>query len=125
MSQMWNGSDCRMTTDGKIQSGWQKETMDNLVNRGDPNAVVQCPSCGMYFRGGHPCQKPAVLYTRPIENHLEQGDPFYEPFAGSGTGIVAAEQTGRRCRAIELEPKYVQVAIERWQKFTGQKARKE
>lgn len=70
----------------------------------------------------HPTQKPVVLYTRPIENHLEPGDCFYEPFAGSGTAIIAAEQTGRRCLAVELDPKYVDVIVARWEKFTGRKA---
>ncbi len=70
----------------------------------------------------HPCQKPASLYVRPIENHLEQGDCFYEPFAGSGTGIIAAEQTGRRCLAVEMDPKYCDVIVARFEKFSGQKA---
>ncbi len=70
----------------------------------------------------HPTQKPIALYVRPIENHLEQGESFYEPFGGSGTAIVAAEQTGRRCRAIELDPKYVDVIVARWEKFAGKAA---
>jgi len=70
----------------------------------------------------HPCQKPAVLYTRPIENHLEPGDSFYEPFAGSGTGLIAAEQTGRRCLAVEMDPKYCDVIVARFEKFSGKKA---
>ena len=67
----------------------------------------------------HPTQKPAECMARPIRNH--RGD-VYEPFAGSGTTIIAAEQLGRRCYAIEIEPRYVQVAIERWQGFTGRQA---
>ena len=47
---------------------------------------------------------------------------MYDPFCGSGTTIIAAEQLGRRCFAMEIEPKYVQVAIERWQNFTGRTA---
>jgi DNA modification methylase len=54
-----------------------------------------------------------------VRNH--RGD-VYEPFAGSGTTVIAAEQEGRRCYAMELDPKYAQVAIERWQAFTGQEA---
>lgn len=67
----------------------------------------------------HPTQKPAALYTRPIENHLERGEWFYEPFGGSGTAIAAAEETGRRCAAIELDPRYVDVIVARWEKLTG------
>lgn len=72
----------------------------------------------------HPTQKPVELFVRPIRNHTHEGDAIYEPFSGSGSQIIAAEQTGRRCLAIELEPKYVQVAIDRWEDFTGQKATK-
>ena len=47
---------------------------------------------------------------------------MYDPFAGSGTALVAAERLGRRCYAMEIDPRYVQVAIERWQAFTGRTA---
>jgi DNA modification methylase len=68
----------------------------------------------------HPTQKPAVLYTRPIENHLKRGQCFYEPFAGSGTAIVAAEMTGRVCYAVELDPAYCDVIRQRYADFSGQ-----
>ncbi|MCE9636098.1 MAG: site-specific DNA-methyltransferase [Planctomycetes bacterium] len=70
----------------------------------------------------HPTQKPVALYTRPIENHLEPGECFYEPFGGSGSAIAAAETTGRRCFAIELDPKYVDVIVARWERLSGKKA---
>jgi DNA modification methylase len=50
------------------------------------------------------------------------GQAVYEPFSGSGTTIIAAEMTGRACHAIELNPAYIDVAIQRWQSFTGQQA---
>ena len=53
---------------------------------------------------------------------FKRGDIFYEPFSGSGTTIIAAEQTGRRCYAMELSPQYVDVAVRRWQQFTGKRA---
>jgi DNA modification methylase len=59
---------------------------------------------------------------RPMENNSSVGQAVYEPFSGSGTTIIAAEQTGRACHAIEINPSYVQVAIDRWEAFTGQKA---
>jgi len=59
---------------------------------------------------------------RPIENNSSPGQAVYEPFSGSGTTIIAAEITGRACHAIELNPVYVDVAITRWQDFTGEKA---
>ena len=58
---------------------------------------------------------------RPIENNSKAGDAVYEPFSGSGTTIVAGEMTGRRVLAIELNPVYVDVAVKRWQDFTGKR----
>jgi len=74
---------------------------------------------------GHGTQKPVECMRRPIENNSKPGDGVYEPFSGSGTTIIAAEQTGRRCYAMELSPQYVDVAVRRWQEFTGQRAVRE
>jgi DNA modification methylase len=62
---------------------------------------------------------------RPIENNSSAGQAVFEPFSGSGTTIIAAEMTGRSCLAIELDPAYVDVAVKRWQAFTGNDARYE
>jgi len=70
----------------------------------------------------HPTMKPVELVTRAIEYSSVSGDLVYEPFAGSGTTLMAAEQTGRRCAAIELDPRYAQVTIRRWESFTGESA---
>jgi DNA modification methylase len=59
---------------------------------------------------------------RPILNNSSPGQAVYEPFSGSGTTIIAAEMTGRSCHAIELDPAYVDVAVQRWQAFTGGEA---
>ena len=69
--------------------------------------------------GGHSTQKPVECMERPIRNHA--GD-VYDPFVGSGTTLIAAERQGRTCYAREIEPKYVQVCIDRWEAFTGLKA---
>jgi len=71
---------------------------------------------------GHGTQKPVECMKRPIENNSSPGQAVYEPFSGSGTTIIAAEMAGRSCYAIELNPAYVDVAVKRWQDFTGQKA---
>lgn len=71
---------------------------------------------------GHGTQKPIECMKRPIENNSKAGQSIYEPFSGSGTTIIAAEMTGRACYAIELSPAYVDVAVRRWQEFTGEKA---
>lgn len=71
---------------------------------------------------GHGTQKPVECMKRPIENNSSPGQAIYEPFSGSGTTIIACEMTGRSCHAIELNPAYVDVAVKRWQDFTGQDA---
>jgi len=67
----------------------------------------------------HPTQKPVECMERPIRNH--EGN-VYDPFLGSGTTLIACEKLDRICYAMEIEPKYAQIAIERWQNYTGQKA---
>jgi DNA modification methylase len=59
---------------------------------------------------------------RPIENNSSPGQAIYEPFNGSGSTLIAAEMTGRSCLAIEIDPAYIDVAVLRWQVFTGQAA---
>ncbi len=94
----------------------------------DQATVWRAPSPKMIMAGSdeakqdHPAQKPVVLFETPIRNHLKAGEAVYDPFIGSGTTIIAAETLGRRCYGIELEPRYVQVTIERWQSLTGESA---
>jgi DNA modification methylase len=70
----------------------------------------------------HPTQKPVDLMRRPILNHLRRGELVYDPFLGSGTTLAAAELTERICLGIELDPKYVDVAVGRWQTLADKKA---
>jgi len=70
----------------------------------------------------HPTQKPVELMKRPILNHTKRGESIYEPFLGSGTTLAAAELTERICYGMELESKYVDVIIQRWQTLAGKKA---
>ena len=70
----------------------------------------------------HGMQKPVECMRRPIENNSSPGQAVYEPFSGSGTTIIAAEQSGRVCHAVELSPAYVDVAVLRGQAFTGREA---
>lgn len=94
----------------------------------DQSTIWRAPSPKMIMAGSeepkvdHPTQKPVALYEAPIANHLRRGDAVYDPFLGSGTTLVAAERLGRRCYALEIDPRYVQVAVERWQAFIGQTA---
>jgi DNA modification methylase len=70
----------------------------------------------------HGTQKPVECMRRPILNNSSPGQAVFEPFMGSGTTLIAAETTGRICFGIELNPAYVDVAIERWQQLSGQTA---
>lgn len=72
----------------------------------------------------HPTMKPVGLLRRLILNSSKIGEVVYDPFVGSGSTLLACEQTKRQCRAIELDPKYCQVAIDRWEKLTGLTSKK-
>ncbi len=66
--------------------------------------------------------KPVRLFDYQMQCSSREGDTVLDLFAGSGTTIIAAEQNGRRAYCMELDPKYVDVIIDRWEKFTGEKA---
>lgn len=70
----------------------------------------------------HSTQKPVEAMRRPMENNSSQGQAVYDPFLGSGTSLIAAETIGRVCLGMELNPAYVDVAVARWEAFTGQDA---
>ncbi len=70
----------------------------------------------------HPTQKPVELMRRPILNHTKRGELVYDPFLGSGTTLAAAELTRRVCCGMELDPKYVDVVVQRWQALSGKQA---
>ena len=71
----------------------------------------------------HPAVFPVDLPLYAIDAFSETGAVVYDPFLGSGTTAIAAEKLGRRCYAMEIEPRYVDVAVKRWQNFTGKKAK--
>lgn len=106
----------------------RKPGAERFLGPRDQSTIWDAASPKMLMTGSgeekfdHPTQKPVALYTRPIENHLAPGELLYEPFSGSGTAIAAAEVTRTRCRAVEIDPKYVDVAVMRWERLTGRKA---
>ena len=73
-------------------------------------------------RLGHATPKPAALMVRAVATTCPPGGLVLEPFGGSGTTLVAAQSTGRRCHTLELQPGYCDVIVERWQTLTGGKA---
>ena len=95
---------------------------------GENSTVWDSPSPKFIMGGSgeekfdHPTQKPVELMKRPILNHIKRGELVYEPFLGSGTTLAAAELTERTCCGMELDPKYVDVIVQRWQTLSGKKA---
>lgn len=99
--------------------GWLGDrTQTTVIEARSPNHIM---SGSDEEKTAHPTQKPVECMSYLLKNHA--GD-VYDPFSGSGTTIIACEQLGRRCFAIEIDPGYVAVAIERWEKFSGGKAKK-
>ncbi len=72
----------------------------------------------------HPTVKPTEIFAIPMRVHTRPGNICFEPFSGSGSQIIAAERLNRRCFAMELEPVFCDVAVRRWEEFTGKKAEK-
>lgn len=95
--------------------------------RGDRKQTTlwEIPYGGQDTETTHGTQKPLECMARPILNHTDKGDAVYEPFSGSGTTLIAAEQLGRVCYGMELNPSYVSMAVRRWEKLTGKVAVKE
>jgi DNA modification methylase len=103
--------------------GWRQGDKPEHDGVHDHDSVWECDWDGKArFQGEHPTSKPVELFVRPIKKHTQPGDVVFEPFSGSGSQLIAAERTHRRCRAIEITPAYIDVAIKRWQKATGQEA---
>jgi DNA modification methylase len=72
----------------------------------------------------HPTQKPVALIERALKNSSTQGQTVLDLFGGSGSTLIACESTGRSCRMLELDPRYCDVIVNRWEKVTGQKAKR-
>jgi DNA modification methylase len=95
---------------------------------GDNTSIWSSPSPKFIMGGSdeekfdHPTQKPVALMRHSILNHTKRGDLVYEPFLGSGTTLAAAELTERVCCGVEIDPKYVDVIIQRWQTLSGTEA---
>ena len=110
----WQHEPCWYAVRQKAKGHWngdrKQTTLWQIASRDQDAATV------------HGTQKPVECMRRPMLNNSSQGQAVYEPFSGSGTTIIAAETTGRVCYAVELDPTYVDVAVLRWQAFTGQTA---
>lgn len=115
--------------DKSIGSVW----MVGFLRTGDPtkpeyyNDVWELDWEGKKRNSGlqHPTVKPTEVFAIPMRVHTSPGDVCYEPFCGSGSQIIAAERLNRRCYAMEIEPIFCDVAVRRWEEFTGRKAQRE
>lgn len=72
----------------------------------------------------HPTMKPIELLVPPVRNSTKENMTVYDPFLGSGSTLISCEQTNRVCYGMEIDPGYIDVIIQRWENFTGQKAKK-
>ncbi len=106
------GATAHWCGDRRQSTVWEVPGLNPIGQTGSPENTVT----------GHATQKPIKLFEIPILNHTQRGETIFEPFSGSGSAIVAAEKTGRTCLALEIDPRYVQVAVSRWEAFTGQSA---
>ena len=107
--------------------GWRagQRPSSDLRPPANATAVWEVPSAIEDSPGSvHPTIKPVELIRRPILWHTRPGEHLYEPFAGSGTALIAAQASGRICHAIELSPVFVDVAVARWERFTAQRAQR-
>ena len=110
----WQHEPCWYAVRTKAKGHWSGDRRQTTL--------WQIPSRDQDAATVHGTQKPVDCMRRPILNNSSAGQAVYEPFSGSGTCIIAAETTGRACFAMELDPAYVDVAVTRWQAFTGQEA---
>ena len=105
----------------KLSKAELKERLRQILERDDTSVIhVDKPHSSKL----HPTMKPVKLVARFMHNSSRQGDPVADIFGGSGTTLIAAEQLGRKCYMMELDPHYCDVIIARWEEFTGKKAKR-
>lgn len=104
-----------------ILFGWKKGAKHNFYNKFDTTLwEINKPLKSDL----HPTMKPIELISRALKNSSKEHDNVLDIFGGSGSTLIAAEQLGRKCFMMELDPHYCSTIIERWESFTGKKAKK-
>jgi DNA modification methylase len=99
--------------------GWRKGFRPNFYGERNQTTLWHV---GRETSKEHPTAKPVALWEPPFRNHTRTGDIVYEPFSGSGSQLIAAEQLGRKCYGMEISPQYCDVIVKRWENLTGKKA---
>lgn len=103
--------------------GWKDGATHYFTDRRDESTVIYEKK--PQVNDLHPTMKPVNLISRLVKNSSRRGELVLDPFAGSGTTLVACEQLGRRCYSMELDPKYADAILQRWETLTGKQAIKE
>jgi DNA modification methylase len=101
--------------------GWVRPNKPPRCADDHPRSVWQIPTVPAGAQTDHPTSKPVEVFAIPMVQHTLPGEVCYEPFSGSGSQHIAAEQLGRRCFGMEISPNYCDVIVARWEKFTGKK----
>ncbi len=119
----WKHEPCWYAVKKGCGANWQGDRKQTTVwDCGNNSGAGRTNDEADDFHADHISQKPVKLYVIPILNHTKPGDLISEPFLGSGTGLIAAEQTGRICYGCELTEKFASVVVQRWENFTGETA---
>ena len=116
----WQHEPCWLAVRQDARSKWRGDRTQSTVWQvanlnpfgGNPEEIAT----------GHGTQKPVELMRRPLLNHTELGALVYDPFLGSGTTLIAAQMTERICYGLEIDPRYCDVIVRRWQELTGEQA---
>jgi hypothetical protein len=95
-----------------------------IIRAPSPKRIGMNEAAAAEGKWDHPTQKPLAVCMPPIANHLLPAEYVYEPFAGSGSTLIAAEHLDRGCAAMEINPAYCDVIVERWEQLTGEKAQR-
>lgn len=106
-------------TPGEGRSGRGDHEGSRWYGDNGQNSVIEIP---LQHSPDHPTMKPVELIARHVGNSTPVGGRVYDPFLGSGTTLIACEKLGRRCYGLEIEPRYVDVIVKRWEDYTGKKA---
>ena len=132
----WKGDSCRYFIDARnratvigdsndididrMKKNEMQQLLHDILDNRTPLTVIDCQK--PVRDADHPTMKPVRLFGYQIVNSSKPGDIVLDTFGGSGTTIIAAEQLGRRARLMEIDPRYCDVIIARYEKFTGKKA---
>lgn len=109
---------------------WQHESCWYVHKKGETHnwqgsrseSTLWSIESGCAEKTGHGTEKPVECMARPVRNNSANGDLVCDPFLGSGSTLIACEKTGRRCFGMEIDPKYCDVILTRWEQFTGNTA---